>query len=115
MSYAGLAGGGNAGNYNWYGPAAGPPSMGDVNASRYHANMAYRQSPDYEREMHERGLQNAEQQRRQYDSETQRLDRQQKSGLLGGLLRGSNAGPYGQGMQSMGGFSVDGRGQMARF
>jgi hypothetical protein len=37
---------------------------------------------------HERGLQSAEQQRRLYDSQTQRLGQQQKYGVLGGLLGG---------------------------
>lgn len=39
-------------------------------------------SRDLKREQHEMGLQQQEQARRQYDSETQR----QKTGLLGGLL-----------------------------
>ena len=39
-------------------------------------------------EMHERSLQNQEQKRRMYDSETSRVVQQQKYGLLGGLLGG---------------------------
>lgn len=90
-------------------------SVGNDKVAMYYANLNHKSSADYEREMHERGLQKAEQARRQYDSETQRQGQQQKFGVLGGLLRGANSGPYGQGMQSLGGFSVDGKGTMTRF
>jgi hypothetical protein len=58
-----------------------PPSEIDEQLARQRQMVAYRQTPEYEREMHERGLQLKEQQRRQYDSETQR----QRYGVLQGL------------------------------
>jgi tRNA G37 N-methylase Trm5 len=49
-----------------------------------------REAQDRERENHERGLQMQEQQRRAYDSETQRQLGQQKFSVLGNLLSGTH-------------------------
>lgn len=52
------------------------------------AQQAQQGQQDAAREAHERSLQMAEQQRRQYDSETARESQKQKYGVLGGLLGG---------------------------
>ena len=72
----------------------------------------YAATPDYAREMHERGLQMQEQQRRQYDSETARIGQDKKYSVLSGLMS-----RMGGGMGSPGGgygFHVDGSGKMTR-
>lgn len=90
------------------------------NVNRYYANLAYKQSPDYEREMFERGLQQQEQSRRQFDSETARQGQERKYGVLSGLL-GKSGGMSGGGMGGYGGFgggfghSVGNDGKVARF
>jgi hypothetical protein len=66
--------------------------------------QAYQQSPDYQREMYERGLQQQEQQRRMYDSQTARQSQERKYGVLDGLMKKIGQGD-GAGMQSWG-FSV---------
>lgn len=57
-------------------------------AAKYNT-LLYGMTPEGTQQSHERALQQQEQQRRAYDSETQRMGQQQKYGLLGGLL-GSN-------------------------
>ena len=51
-------------------------------------NMAGAYGRQFDQQEHEKGLQMAEQQRRQYDSETARQMGQQKMGVLSGLLGG---------------------------
>lgn len=59
-----------------------------VVATKYNA-MLYGMTPDGMQQNHERTLQQQEQQRRMYDSETARQSQQQKFGVLGGLLGGN--------------------------
>lgn len=104
MSYAGSAYGFNMGGYN-----PQPATMGndvDMRVARARQLNAYRESPDYEREMHERGLQAQEQQRRQYDSETQRQSQERKYSLLSGLR--------GQAFGGLGGFPIGNSGGLGR-
>jgi hypothetical protein len=64
--------------------------------------QAYKQSPDYEREMYERGLQQQESQRRMYDSQTARQSQERKYGVLDGLMKkiGQGDGQYSYGFTS---------------
>lgn len=61
--------------------------MGSGNPAekRMGQNLAFAYGREFDQQEHEKGLQAQEQQRRMYDSETQR----QKLGLLGNLLSGS--------------------------
>lgn len=71
-----------------------PKDAATLQQERLSALQAYRESVEGEREMYERGLQQDEQKRRQYDSETQRS----KYGLLSNLLKGAfGGGGYGSG------------------
>ena len=54
------------------------------------ADQQQRDAQDREREQYERGLQQQEQQRRAYDSESQRQLGQQKFNVLGNLLSGTH-------------------------
>lgn len=58
-------------------------------------NLAGQYGRQYDQEEFEKGLQQQEQQRRAYDSETARMLGQQKNHFLGNLL--SNAGGYSRG------------------
>lgn len=49
-------------------------------------NLAFAYGRDYDQQEHEKNLQAQEQQRRQYDSETNRMGQQQKFGVLRSLL-----------------------------
>jgi hypothetical protein len=49
-------------------------------------NMAAEYGLMYDQQEHEKGLQQQEQQRRSYDSETARMGQEQKYGVLGQLL-----------------------------
>lgn len=49
-------------------------------------NDAFAYGRQWDQQEHEKGLQQQEQQRRQYDSETNRMGQEQKYGLLGNLL-----------------------------
>lgn len=53
-------------------------------------------------EAHERSLQNQEQQRRMYDSESARIGQRQKYGVLGGLLGGGGLGGMRSAMRRFG-------------
>lgn len=100
MSYAGSAYGFNAGNaYGFY----QPKSEVSEDADRQRSLLVYRQSPEYEREMYERGLQQSEQQRRQYDSETARQSQDRKYGVLSGLISKMGNGPSNGGYDGFGG------------
>lgn len=68
--------------------------------SLYDYQYRYAANPESQREAHERLLQQQEQQRRQYDSETQRMGQDKKYGVLSGLIgkmggRGYGMGGYG--------------------
>lgn len=80
MAY-GNAYGGGYGDMNLRAPAVDSKDLDNVAIEQ---RRGYMFSPEYEREQFERGLQQQEQQRRMYDSETQR----QKFGVLRGLLGG---------------------------
>lgn len=56
-----------------------------------------------DREMYERSLQQAEQQRRQYDSETARQSQDRKYGVLSGLISKIGGGPSYGGYDGFGG------------
>ena len=56
------------------------------------AEHARRMQDSFAQSQHERGMMQAEQQRRMYDSETARMGQQQKYSVLGGLLGGGMPG-----------------------
>lgn len=70
--------------YRPFGTAAQMLQSGDPGMQAAGENIAAEYGRDLGRERHEQGLQNAEQSRRQYDSETNR----RRVGVLGGLLSG---------------------------
>lgn len=82
---------------DWYGTGEHETS---ANQKQGWANQAawsqQRATSDMEqqREMHERALQNQEQARRSYDSQTARSLGQQKFGVLSSLLGGARTGMY---------------------
>lgn len=100
MSYAGSAYGGNAGSF--YAPYQSQSEVSD-DVARQRAQAIYRQSPEYDREMYERGIQQSEQQRRQYDSETARQSQDRKYGVLSGLISKIGNGPSYGGYDGFGG------------
>lgn len=106
MAYTGLAYGGNAG--------VSPPSAAynpdhlEDHWAKIRARSDYYESPEGQREMYERSLQQQEQQRRMYDSQTARQAQERKYGVLAGLVSG-----MGSGMQPIG-ISVGKTGQFAR-
>ena len=59
----------------------------DLQLAQKRQMQSYRQSPDYEREMHERSLQMQEQQRRKFDSDTARQAQERRYSVLDGLTR----------------------------
>lgn len=78
-------------NQGGYAGMAGDGVFNDMDVlnaqrARDEAQQRSRDMADYQREMHERALQQQEQQRRNYDSETQRQVAQQRTNLLAGLL-----------------------------
>lgn len=77
-----------------------------ADAQRAAQMRAYQQSVEGQREMYERSLQQQEQQRRMYDSETARKSQDQKYGVLGGLLSKMGGGPSYGGYGGMGGMHV---------
>jgi hypothetical protein len=78
--YAGMAGEG----------LAMPARDTENNINAESAAQGQRDAQDREREQYERSLQTQEQQRRAYDSETQRQLGQQKFNVLGNLLSGTH-------------------------
>lgn len=101
MSYAGSAGWGNAGNA--YEPYQRPMGQAEADLNALRAKSAYYNSVEGDREMYERGLQQSEQQRRQYDSETARQSQDRKYGVLGGLISKMGNGPSYGGYDGFGG------------
>lgn len=74
-----------------------------LNAQR----QRYAFSPDIEREQHERSMQQQEQNRRQYDSDTARMGQEKKYGVLQGLVKNMGGGYGGYVPQSrLRGFTV---------
>lgn len=108
MAYTGLAYGGNAG--------VSPPGETRTRQpyedhwANIRARSDYYESPEGQREMYERSLQQQEQQRRMYDSQTARQSQERKYGVLDGLIKKMGQG---DGMQSLG-FSVSNTGQFTR-
>lgn len=103
MSYAGSAFGGNYGNARPQ-PFYGGDNPVNAQLARTQQMQAYRQSPEHEREMYERGLQQQEMKRREYDSQTARDAQKQKYGVLSGLVQkigGDASGGYGGGMTTL--------------
>ena len=79
-----MAYGMNAFGYQPFGTTATMLQSGNPNDVAIGENMAGAYGRDLNRERHEQGLQQQEQSRRQYDSETAR----RKASILGGLLGG---------------------------
>jgi hypothetical protein len=110
MAYTGLAYGGNAG--------VSPPGETRTRQpyedhwANIRARSDYYESPEGQREMYERSLQQQEQQRRMYDSQTARQSQERKYGVLSGLVSGMGGG-FGGGMQPFG-ISVGKTGQFTR-
>lgn len=99
MSYAGFFQTGSS-----YQPSQRPYSSVQADIDRQDAMRAYRGSVDGDREAYERRMAETEQQRRQFDSETQREGQQMKYGVLSSLLSGDRGpvSPYGDtGMRSL--------------
>ena len=74
----------NAFGYQPFGTTAAMLQSGNPYLQMQGENLAGEYGRDLNRERHEQGLQDAEQNRRQYDSETAR----KRVGVLGGLLTG---------------------------
>jgi len=67
----------------------------NANTNQQGQNAAYAYGRQYDQEEHEKALQQQEQQRRQYDSETTRMGQTQKFNVLGNLLGGVRTTRYG--------------------
>lgn len=103
MSYAGSAFGGNYGNARPQ-PFYGGDNPVNEQLARTQQMQAYRQSPEYEREMYERGLQQQEMKRRENADKMAGEAQKQKYGVLSGLVQkmgGDNFGGYGGGMTTL--------------
>lgn len=103
MAYAGSAYGYNAGA-SYAQPATTGYNPVNEQLARTQQMQAYRQSPEYEREMYERGLQQQEMKRRENADKMAGEAQQQKYGVLSGLVQkmgGDNFGGYGGGMTTL--------------
>jgi hypothetical protein len=116
----------SANNAKWSGSLAGQDAGSDSQklhdvvageAQRENADAAAMRSAGMAAAQHYRNLDIAEQRRKQYDSETQRMAMDKKYSVLGGLMRsaggGGGYGGFGAPTQSFG-FSVDGQGRYSR-
>lgn len=88
----------NAFGYQPFGTTAQMLQSGHPDVQAAGENIAGAYGRDLSREQHEQGLQQSEQSRRQYDSETARMMGMKKLGVLRGLMSGrSQVGGSGMG------------------
>jgi hypothetical protein len=94
VSYAGMQYGAN----QFYGGPQYTYGSAQAEADRQAQLRAYGQSVEGQREAYERSLQQGEQQRRMYDSETARQSQERKYGVLDGLVKQWGGGDMTGGM-----------------